>query len=112
MAPTTPPFDQLALDRTVHEPARLAILTALSACRHAQFSYLLTLTGLTQGNLSVHLNRLEEKGLIAIEKTFVGKYPSTVARLTDAGRRAITRHWKQLEQLKEAAARLRTADAT
>ena len=108
MASTQQSFEQVAsLDRTIHEPARLAILTALSVCRSAQFRYLQSLTGLTQGNLSAHLLRLEEKGLIAIEKGFNGKYPSTSVRLSDAGRRAITRHWKQLEGLKAAAERLR-----
>lgn len=108
MSRTRQPFDSLAaLDKTIHEPARLAILTALSACRSAQFQYLLALTGLTQGNLSVHLSKLEEKGLIDIVKGFAGKYPSTHVHLTDAGRKAIARHWKQLENLKEAAAELR-----
>ena len=104
MPRTRQPFDQLAsLDKTIHEPARLAILTALSACRSAQFQYLLALTGLTQGNLSMHLAKLEEKGFIAIEKGYSGKYPSTSVHLTDAGRKAVAGHWKQLENLKKAA---------
>ena len=96
----------------MHEPARLAILTALSACRSAQFRYLLSLTGLTQGNLSVHLTKLEEKGFVDIEKRFDGRYPSTEVRLTDAGRRAITEHWRQLDALRSAAMDLapRTAE--
>jgi DNA-binding MarR family transcriptional regulator len=103
-----PPFDELAaLDKIIHEPARLAILTALSACRRAQFQYLLSLTGLTQGNLSMHLSKLEEKGLVAIEKGYSGKYPSTSVHATDAGRNAVARHWKQLENLKQAAEDLR-----
>ena len=104
MPRSRPSFDRLAaLDRTIHEPARLAILTALSACRSAQFRYLQAITGLTQGNLSMHLNKLEEKSLLEIEKSFSGKYPSTSVYLTDAGRKAVARHWKQLEDLKEAA---------
>lgn len=111
MRRTPPPFDRLAaLDRTVHEPARLAILSALSACRSAQFRYLQTLTGLTQGNLSVHLSTLEKSGLIEKEKRFEGSYPATSVRLTQAGRRAIANHWKQLEELKQAAAQLRTEE--
>jgi DNA-binding MarR family transcriptional regulator len=105
--PRIPPFDELAaLDKTIHEPARLAILTALSACRSAQFRYLYALIGLTQGNLSMHLAKLEQEGLIEIEKFFSGKYSSTSVSLTDAGRKAIARHWKQLENLKISAARL------
>ena len=100
-------FDQLAaLDKTIHEPARLAILTALSACRSAQFRYLQAITGLTQGNLSMHLMKLEQKAFIAIEKGFAGKYPTTLVHLTDAGRGAIARHWQQLRDLEEAAKHL------
>jgi DNA-binding MarR family transcriptional regulator len=95
------PFEDLAdLDRLVHEPARLAILTALSVCRTADFLYLQRLTGLTKGNLSAHLTRLEQAELIDIEKTFSGKVPMTQVALTRRGRSAIERHWAQLEQLR------------
>jgi DNA-binding transcriptional ArsR family regulator len=61
------PFEQLAnLDRMVHDPARLAILTALSACERADFLFLQRITGLTKGNLSSHLSKLEEAGLVEI----------------------------------------------
>src|SRR5262245_29259003 len=104
------PFDQLAaLDKTIHEPARLAILTALSACRSAQFRYLLAITGLTPGNLSMHVMKLEEKGFIVIEKGFAGKYPATSIHLTDAGRSAIARHWQQLRDLEKAARHLKVS---
>lgn len=106
-----PPFERLAsLDKTIHEPARLAILTALSACRSAQFRYLLAITGLTPGNLSMHLTKLEQKALIAIEKGFAGKYPTTLVHLTDAGRRAIARHWQQLRDLQQAAKHLEVSE--
>ena len=101
-------FDQLAtLDKTIHEPARLAILTALSACRSAQFRYLMAVTGLTPGNLSMHLTKLEQKELIAIEKGFSGKYPATAVHLTDTGRQAIARHWQQLRDLEQAGRKLK-----
>lgn len=94
------PFASLAgLDRLVHEPARLAILTALSACSRADFLYLLRLTGLTKGNLSSHLARLEAAGLVSIEKTFAGKTPLTSVQLTESGRQAIERHWRDLDTL-------------
>lgn len=113
MPPIRQPFDQLAaLDKTIHEPARLAILTALSACRSAQFRYLLAITGLTPGNLSMHLAKLEQKALIEIEKGFAGKYPTTVVHLSDAGRKAIARHWVQLRDLEKAAKRLSVVDRT
>jgi len=99
------PFEELSnLDRLIHEPARLAILTALSACRSADFVYLRRLTGQTQGNLSQHLARLEAAELIVMEKTFVRKMPRTEVRLTREGRRAIDRHWRRLEQMRRSVA--------
>jgi DNA-binding MarR family transcriptional regulator len=92
--------DDLAkLDHLIHEPARLAILTALSACKSADFIFMQRLTALTAGNLSGHLTKLEEAGLIWIEKRIVDKRTNTKIGLTDHGRMAIERHWKQLEQL-------------
>ena len=97
-------FEEMAgLDRLVHEPARLAILTALSTCRRADFVFLQRITGLNAGNLSAHLSKLEEAGLVAVEKQFVGKRPNTLVSLTAAGHQAITRHWQQLEALRKGA---------
>lgn len=97
-------FEELAeLDKMVHEPARLAILTALSVCREAEFVFLQGLTRLTRGNLSSHLSRLEEAGLVETQKEFVEKKPRTLVALTDEGRRAISRHWRLLERLKDGA---------
>lgn|SRR5574341_706221 len=95
-------FEEIAsLDRLIHEPARLAITTALSACSSADFVFLQRLTGLTVGNLSSHLSKLQEAGLVQIEKQFVGKTPNTQVRLTKSGRTAIERHWQQLESLRK-----------
>lgn len=94
-------FERLSgLDRLVHEPARLAILTALSVCRRADFMYLLRLTGLTRGNLSTHLSKLEQGGLVRIEKRFVGRKPNTLVALSPRGRRTVEDHWRQLEELR------------
>ncbi|HEX7081534.1 MAG TPA: transcriptional regulator [Gammaproteobacteria bacterium] len=99
-------FEQvIAADKLVHEPARLAVLTALSACESADFVFLQRLTGLQSGNLSQHLAKLEQAGLITLSKGFAGKYPQTTARITAAGRKAIDEHWARLEALKKAAAR-------
>ncbi len=99
------PFEQLAnLDRRVHDPARLAILTALSACERADFLFLLRITGLTKGNLSSHLSKLEEAGLVVIEKRFVEKKTQTLVRLSDGGRGAVESYWKEMEELRESAA--------
>src|SRR6185436_9701817 len=104
MARAPDSFERLAaLDKSVHEPARLAILTALSACRSAQFRFLQSVTGLTQGNLSIHLTKLAERGFIEIDKRFDGRYPATNVRLTAAGRKAISAHWQQLDNLRAAA---------
>lgn len=99
------PFEQLiASDKLVHEPARLAVLTALAACVSADFVFLQRLTGLQSGNLSQHLAKLEQGGLITLTKGFAGKYPQTTAQITDAGRAAIDEHWARLEAMKKAAA--------
>ena len=96
------PFEDLAsLDRLIHEPARLAILTALSACEKADFIFLLNVTGLTKGNLSSHLSKLERAGLVDIQKRFEGKQPVTYAQLTPEGRDAVKEHWKRLESLRK-----------
>lgn len=94
-------FEELSsLDRLVHEPARLAVLTALSVCRKADFMYLLRLTGLTRGNLSAHLTKLEEGGLVRIEKRFVGRKPNTMVALTRKGKSAVEGHWRRLDELR------------
>jgi DNA-binding MarR family transcriptional regulator len=95
-------FEEMAgLDRFIHEPARLAILTALTACKRADFVFLQRLTGLSVGNLSSHLARLEEKGLVHTEKQFIDKRPNTLLEITDTGRRAVEDHWRQLELLRK-----------
>ena len=106
-----PPFEELSnLDRLVHEPARLAILTALASCDSASFLFLQSLTGLTKGNLNVHLGKLEQGGLVSIEKTFRGKVPQTSLRLTDEGREAIDRYWTHLQAVRAAADEWRIAN--
>ena len=98
----TTPFEHLAsFDRLVHEPARLAIVTALSACAKADFIFLRTLTGLTKGNLSSHLAKLEQGGLVAIEKAFVGKQPVTYVTLTGEGRDVLKAYWKRFDQVRK-----------
>ncbi len=77
------------LDRIVHEPARLSILTILDAVGEADFLYLQREGGFTQGNLSSHLAKLEEAGYVEIKKTFKGKLPLTLCRLTTKGERAL-----------------------
>jgi DNA-binding MarR family transcriptional regulator len=98
------PFEELAeLDRLIHEPARLSILTALSACKSADFLFLQRLTGLSKGNLSAHLSKLETGELVQIAKTFAGKIPRTTVKLTRDGRTQLERHWNELDRLRFAA---------
>jgi DNA-binding MarR family transcriptional regulator len=92
--------DELVLDRLIHEPGRLAILTVLSSVTDADFVFLQRTTGLTKGNLSSHLAKLEDAGLVAIEKRFVRKKPNTNVALTAEGKQRIATHWEQLERLR------------
>src|ERR1051325_7601572 len=85
---TSPVQDLAAVDRHIHEPARLAILALLYAAERADFLFLQRESGLSKGNLSSHLARLEQAGYVAIEKKFRGKIPLTSCRLTPAGRSA------------------------
>jgi DNA-binding transcriptional ArsR family regulator len=104
MTPPTTPFEEMAgLDKLIHEPARLAIMTALIGVERADFLFLQRITGLTKGNLSTHLAKLEEGALVGIDKEFIGKKPATFVRLTAQGRTAIERHWQQLEALRQTA---------
>ena len=87
------------VDRVVHEPARLLIMALLSGAEEADFLFLLRETGLTKGNLSNHLAKLEEADYVEIEKTFRGKIPLTLARLTPKGRSALQIYRKTMNGL-------------
>ena len=107
------PFEHLAsVNRLVHEPARLAILTALSACDKADFVFLVNVTGLTKGNLSSHLSKLEQAGLVEIEKRFEGKQPVTYAMLSGEGREALKEYWKRFEKIRQGARALKPLKVT
>ncbi len=77
------------VERLVHEPGRLLVLACLAVVSRADFLYVMRETGLSQGNLSSHLAKLEAAGYVAVEKTFLGKTPHTVLQLTDRGRAAL-----------------------
>jgi DNA-binding MarR family transcriptional regulator len=81
--------DLAEIDRLVHEPARLMILMALYAVQAADFTFLLNVTELTDGNLSSHLSKLEAAGYVKIEKGYDGKKPRTRLLLTESGRQAV-----------------------
>ena len=81
------------IDKLIHEPARLLIMANLYVVESADFTFLMAQTGLTWGNLSSHMTKLEEAGYIEVEKTFKGKRPNTMLKLTEAGRAAF-RHYR------------------
>lgn len=81
-----PPID--SIDKLIHEPARLLLMATLYVLEKADFTFLMAQTGLTWGNLSSHMSKLEEAGYIEVEKAFKGKRPNTMLKLTDAGREA------------------------
>jgi DNA-binding MarR family transcriptional regulator len=84
------------VDRLIHEPSRSVILAVLSAVKSADFLYLQRETGLTKGNLTVHLSKLETAGFITIEKTYRGKLPLTLCSLTKQGKQAFEEYRQQL----------------
>ena len=86
------------LDPLLHERGRLAIVSVLAA-DSLTFTELRDTLGMTDGNLSVHLQKLEEKGYVAIEKQFVGRRPQTSCRLTKPGHRAFARYLDHLEAI-------------
>jgi DNA-binding transcriptional ArsR family regulator len=85
------------IDRVIHEPGRLMIVALLSAIEKADFLYLLHETDMNKGTLSSHLARLEEAGYVEITKTFRGKVPQTLLRLTPRGREAFELYRQQLK---------------
>lgn len=89
------------VDRVIHEPARLMIVTILSAVESADFLYLQRETGLSKGNLSSHLAKLEEAGYIRIEKTFRGKIPLTLCNLTEMGGKALASYRQNMKNIME-----------
>lgn len=87
------------LDRFIHEPARLKIVALLAAVKESDFLWLLNESGLTKGNLSGHLARLEEAQYVEIEKTYRGKVPLTLLRLTRKGRTAFEAYRREMNGL-------------
>lgn len=95
----------LDLDRIVHEPARLVILTVLASSDAAEFKFLESLTGLTKGNLSSHTAKLEAAGYLTVHKEFRGRLPSTSFKITPAGRTALDTYRNTLSHMAAAAPR-------
>jgi DNA-binding MarR family transcriptional regulator len=87
------------LDPMLHERGRLGIVSVLAAVESLTFTELRDQLGMTDGNLSVHLQKLEDRGYVGIDKQFVGRRPQTTCRLTKEGQRAFVRYLDQLEAI-------------
>ncbi len=87
------------VDRIIHEPARLVISTILYTVKEADFLFLLHESGLTKGNLSSHLAKLEEAGYIKIEKKFNDKKPQTLCSMTPLGRQAFEEYRAHINKI-------------
>ncbi len=86
------------IDKMIHEPARLTIMAHLYVVESADFLFMMRQTGLTFGNLSAHMSKLETAGYIKIIKEFFGKKPHTMLILTDAGRIAFEEYRKNMKE--------------
>ena len=86
------------IDRIIHEPGRLMIVALLFAVEEADFLYLQHETAMNKGTLSSHLSRLEDAGYVEITKTYRGKLPQTLLRLTEAGRQSFAHYRKKLKK--------------
>ncbi len=85
------------ISKIIHEPARLMLLSQLYVVEEADFLFLEQQTGMTRGNLSTHLSKLENGGLVEIKKGYVGKIPRTVIRMTSEGRAAFKKYLRQMK---------------
>jgi DNA-binding MarR family transcriptional regulator len=92
-------FDIAGLDEVIHGRVRLGVMARLAGCEVADFNELKSLLQTTQGNLSIHLRKLEEAGFIGIEKSFLDRKPLTRARITAAGRRAFSAYLEAMGSL-------------
>ena len=88
-----------SFDAVLLSQARLGIVSVLMTRDDASFTDLKSLLGLTQGNLGVHLRKLEEAGYVEVHKEFVERKPRTTAAITDAGRKAFLAHVEQLGRI-------------
>ena len=87
------------IDKTVHEPARLLILSMLYVIDSADFVFLHGQSGLTRGNFSTHISKLEEERYITVNKKFVDKKPTTIYKITDPGRSALEKYREKMKKI-------------
>jgi len=87
------------VDRVIHEPARFAIMANLFVIESADFLFLMRRTGMTKGNLSSHMRKLEEAGYVEVVKDFVMRKPHTMLKLTKKGRTAFREYSRSMKQV-------------
>ena len=87
------------INRLIHEPARLMIISLLYVVESADFVWIKGQTGLTDGNLSSHLSKLETAGYVIVEKRLKNKKPNTLLKLSEGGRKAFEKYRKNLTQI-------------
>ena len=90
-------FDYQQLDEVIHSRIRLAIMAVLVSVDEAEFTFLREKVGATDGNLSIHLKKLEEAGYVTVTKQFVAKKPVTSYKLSRKGRKAFEAYIDRLE---------------
>ena len=88
----------IKLNKIIHEPARISIMTLLSVVENADFLFIMNQTGLTQGNLSFHLTKLEATGYVIIEKSFKNKRPNTILQISEEGRKEFMTYIKSVRE--------------
>jgi DNA-binding MarR family transcriptional regulator len=92
-------FNPAEVNKLIHAPIRLGIMTILNSVEEVNFNYLKNKLKVTDGNLSSHMERLEKAGYLKIKKTFVDKKPLTIYRVTDKGRKAFRDYIEYLERI-------------
>jgi DNA-binding MarR family transcriptional regulator len=90
----------MELDRIIHEPVRLRIMATLGGVDTVDFKFLVSTLGLSKGNLSSHVDKLETAGYVQVTKSFNGKITNTQYALTSKGRKALEKHWMMLDRLR------------
>jgi len=90
---------EMEIDRLIHEPARLKIMAFLSVLDSADFTFLVSRLGLTMGNLSAHISKLQEAGYVEVEKGYKDNRPQTTIALSEEGRQAFEIYRDQMQQI-------------
>ena len=88
------------IDRLIHEPVRLQIMSILAGVDRADFTFMLTTLGLSKGNLSSHIDKLEQAKYVKVHKSFHGKTTLTEYSMTKKGQKALQEYWNALDEIR------------